>query len=177
MPCPAGRRTRCSDSRRRPSDARVLRPSGPPCSSSDFRRSPACPACEMPRRGPDAAIVGSVATMTNAVAAELLERNRARIARAEAQLLRVRNAQPPFSETNVLRPFNEIGIEVSSAASECGLMAEVHPDGEVRSAADTVIQELSAFTTRLGQDRPLYDALGSLEPSSLATVPRRVVEL
>ena len=67
-------------------------------------------------------------TSTNTVASELLERNRGRIARAESELRRIREAAPPFSGSNVLRPYNEIGIEVSGAASECGLMAEVHPD-------------------------------------------------
>jgi len=116
-------------------------------------------------------------TTTNAAAAELLERNRARLARAQDQLARVGAATVPFTEANVLRPFNEIGIELAGAASECGLMAEVHPDPEVRAAADTVIQELSAFSTRLGQDRPLYEALGGLEPAGLEPVARRVVEL
>jgi len=51
-----------------------------------------------------------VTTTTNAVAADLLERNRARLARAEAQLARVRDTARPFTEANVLRPFNEIGI-------------------------------------------------------------------
>ena len=116
-------------------------------------------------------------TTTNAVASDLLERNRARLARAEAELARVRTAAPPLTEANVLRPFNEIGIEVSSVASECGLMAEVHPDPEVRAAADTIVQELSAFTTRLGQDRPLYEALGGLDPAKVDPVARRVIEL
>ena len=114
---------------------------------------------------------------TNAVASDLLERNRARLARAEAQLARVRDAKPPFREANVLHPFNEVGIEVAGAASECGLMAEVHPDPEVRAAGDTIIQELSAFTTRLGQDSALYEALGGLDASKLEPVARRVVEL
>ncbi|HEX6062149.1 MAG TPA: peptidase M3, partial [Candidatus Limnocylindria bacterium] len=114
---------------------------------------------------------------TNAAASALLERNRARLARAEAQLSRIGDAKPPLTETNVLRPFNEIGIELAGAASECGLMAEVHPDPEVRAAADTVIQELSAFSTRLGQDGPLYEALGGLEGAALDPVARRVVEL
>jgi len=118
-----------------------------------------------------------MATSTNSVASDLLERNRARLARAEAQLSRFGTVKAPFTEVNVLRPFNEIGIEVSSAASECGLMAEVHPDPEVREAANTVIQELSAFTTRLGQDRPLYDALGGVDGLTLDAVARRVIEL
>jgi len=116
-------------------------------------------------------------TTTNAVASELLERNRARLARAEGHLERIRETQGPFTVASALRPYNEIGIEVSSAASECGLMAEVHPDPEVRAAADTIIQELSAFTTRLGQDRPLYEALGGVDPAAVETVARRVIEL
>jgi thimet oligopeptidase len=116
-------------------------------------------------------------TTTNAVASDLLERNRARLARAEAELSKVRDARPPLTAANVLRPFNEIGIEIAGAASECGLMAEVHPDPEVRGAADMIVQELSAFTTRLGQDRPLYEALGGLDASTLEPVARRVIEL
>ena len=118
-----------------------------------------------------------MAASTNFIASDLLERNRARLARAEAQLLRIGSANAPFTETNVLLPFNEIGIEVSSAASECGLMAEVHPEPEVRAAADTLIRELSAFTTRLGQDRPLYGGLGGVDGKSLDALARRVVEL
>ena len=116
-------------------------------------------------------------TTTNAVASDLLERGRARLARAEAELGRIRGTKAPFTEANVLRPYNEIGIELSSTASECSLMSEVHPDPEVRAAADTIVQELSAFTTRLGQERPLYDALGALDPKRLAPVPARVVDL
>jgi thimet oligopeptidase len=116
-------------------------------------------------------------TTTNAVASDLLERNRARLARAQEHLSRTGDATAPFTESNVLRPFNDIGIEVASAASECGLLAEVHPDPEVRAAADTIIQELSAFSTRLGQDRPLYEALGALDGTALTPVARRVVEL
>ena len=113
----------------------------------------------------------------NAVASDLLGRNRARLARAERLRSDLAEAVAPFTESNALRPFNEIGIEISTAASECGLMAEVHPDPEVRAAADTVIQELSAFTTRLGQDRALYEALGGMNGATLDSVGVRVIEL
>src|SRR5258708_23833625 len=116
-------------------------------------------------------------TTTNAVASDLLQRNRARLARAEARLSTVRDAKAPFTETNVLRPFNDIGIQLASAGAECSLLAEVHPDAEVREAADTIVQELSAFGTRLGQDRPLYEALGGLDAAALDPIARRVVEL
>src|SRR5439155_24433666 len=150
------------------------------------RRVPRCGAVEAdharrgarrPRRLSPLISVHPMTTTTNTVASDLLERGRARLARAEAHLAQVRDAKAPFTDANVLRPYNEIGIEVSSTASECSLMAEVHPDPEVRAAADTIVQELSAFTTRLGQERPLYDALSALDPAGLARVPARVVDL
>src|SRR5258708_31261159 len=116
-------------------------------------------------------------TTTNAVASDLLQRNRARVARAEGRLSSVREAKGPFTETKVLRPFNDIGIELAGGGAECSLMAEVHPDAEVREAADTIVQELSAFGPRLGQDRPLYEALGGLDAAALDPIARRVVEL
>ena len=116
-------------------------------------------------------------TATDPVAADLLERNRARLGRAEAQLARIGTVHPPFTEASVLQPFNEIGVELATAASECSLMAEVHPEADVRAAADSVIQELSAFSTRLGQDRPLYEALSGLNGAGLDAVAGRVVEL
>src|SRR4029077_13760620 len=106
-------------------------------------------------------------TTTNAVASDLLERNRTRLSRAQEHLSRIGDATSPFTEANVLRRSNEMGIEVATAASECGLLAEVHPDPDVRAAADTIIQELSAFTTRLGQDRPRLEVLGARHGAAL----------
>src|SRR5258708_10222731 len=116
-------------------------------------------------------------TTTNAVASDLLQRNRARLARAEARLSSVREAKAPFTETKVLRPFKDVGIELAGAGVECSVMAEVRPDAEVREAADRIVQELSAFGTRLGQERPLYEALGGLDAAALDPIARRVVEL
>ena len=116
-------------------------------------------------------------TATDSLASDLLDRARARLERAEAARAGIGRVRAPFTRANVLVPFNEIGIELASAASECGLMAEVHPDPLVRSAADTAIQELSAFGTRLGQDRPVYDALSGIDGATLDPLARRVVEL
>ena len=123
------------------------------------------------------AILATVTTTANAASLELLERDRARLARAATGLERVHAAAPPFTEANVLRPFNDIGIELAQARAECGLLAEVHPDAEVREAADTIVRELSELTTRLGQDRPLYEALGGVPLEALEPAARRVVEL
>src|SRR5258708_30083425 len=72
-------------------------------------------------------------TTTNAVASDLLQRNRARLARAEARLSSVREAKAPFTETKVLRPFNDIGIELAGAGAECSLMRSEEHTSELQS--------------------------------------------
>src|SRR5258708_32764339 len=111
-------------------------------------------------------------TTTNAVASDLLQRNRARLARAEARLSSVREAKAPFTETKVLRPFNDIGIELAGAGAECSPMAEGPPDAAVREAADPIVQELSAFGTRWGRDRQVSGALGGGEPAPRGALAR-----
>jgi len=106
-------------------------------------------------------------TATESAPSDVLDRARARLERAEAARAGIGVARAPFTRANVLVPFNEIGIELANVASECSLMAEVHPEPLVRAAADTAIQELSAFGTRLGQDRPVYDALSGIDGATL----------
>lgn len=116
-------------------------------------------------------------TITAAFAAELTERNRARLATARDLLARIHGAAAPFTAENVLIPFNDVAGVLAEAGSETGLLAEVHPDAAVRDAADGIVRELSELRTVLGQDRPLYDALGALDAAVLDPLARRVVEL
>ena len=116
-------------------------------------------------------------TTTSAFATELTVRNRARLAAAQELLARIHGAVAPFTEANVLVPFNDLAAALAEAGSETGLLGEVHPDAAVRDAADGIVRELSELRTVLGQDRPLYDALGALDPAVLDPLARRVVEL
>lgn len=106
-------------------------------------------------------------------ASELTARNRERLARAAS--LRERIAADGEGTSAVLPMLNDIGLELATAAAECGLLSEVHPLAEVRAAAEEIVREVTAFSTELQQHRGLYDALGSLDDSALDDLERRVV--
>jgi len=114
-------------------------------------------------------------TSASATATELTERNRARLATAKELLARIHRTAAPFTEANVLVAFNDLAAALAEAGSEAGLLGEVHPDAAVRDAADGIVRELSELRTILGQDRPLHDALGALDPAALDPLARRVV--
>lgn len=116
-------------------------------------------------------------TTGSATAAALTERNRARLAAAKELLDGIHRATAPFTEDTVLRPYNDLSAALAEAGAEAGLLGEVHPEAAVREAADGIVRELSELRTVLGQDRPLYDALGALDPTALDPLARRVVEL
>lgn len=108
------------------------------------------------------------------LATRLAERNRARIGRAREHLARIGGAA---GKETVLGALNDLGLELATAGSECGLLSEVHPDPEARAAAEEIVREISAFSTELLQDRGLYDALGALDAAGLDDLERRLVFL
>lgn len=113
----------------------------------------------------------------SARAAELTERNRARLAQAKELSERFHTVPPPCTAENVLAPYNDLSAVLAEAGAETGLLSEVHPDQAVREAADAIVRELSELRSVLGQDRALYDALGALDTGTLEPLARRVVEL
>ena len=116
-------------------------------------------------------------TISSATAAELTERNRARLATAKTLLAQIHATATPYTEANVLQPYNDLTTVLAEAGAETGLLSEVHPDPTVREAADGIVRELSELRTLLGQDRPLYEALAAIDQSALDPLARRVVEL
>jgi len=62
-----------------------------------------------------------------------------------------------------LGAYNDLLISIGSTGATAGLISEVHPDAVIRDAARTVEQEVSAFVTDLNLNRPLYDALASVD--------------
>ena len=116
-------------------------------------------------------------TTGSATAAELIDRNRARLATAAELLDQIHRTSAPYTEANVLHPYNDLSAILAEAGAETGLLGEVHPDASVREAADGIVRELSELRTRIGQDRPLYDAIGALDRAALDPLADRVVEL
>ncbi len=118
-----------------------------------------------------------VMSPTNTAAADLARQNGERLERARQHLARIERAGPAGGKDEVLGALNDLALELGTAGSECELLSEVHPDPEVRTAAEGIAREISTFATLLDQHRGLYDALGALDDSALDELERRVVLL
>ena len=97
------------------------------------------------------------------------------IARAR-QVVDVLKSAPPARTLDALHQWNDAQIELSNAGALGALLAEVHPDGEVRAQAETVVQEVQKLTTDLGLDTDLYAALSGLDSAGLDPQASRLLE-
>ncbi len=81
----------------------------------------------------------------------------------------------------VVEPIERIGDRLGRVWGVAGHLMAVRDSEELRAAYETVQPQVVAFSTRLGQSRPLYDALQSLRAgegwSTLDDAQRRIVEL
>ncbi len=63
----------------------------------------------------------------------------------------------------VLDLWNDADLALDNAAALAGLMAEVHPDEDVRTLAEERAQEVSRIVTDRGLDRALYEVVAATE--------------
>ncbi len=99
-------------------------------------------------------------------AAELANRTDARLALAKRALDQLVAVTGKRTVANTLAPYDEILRQLDMAGSQDGVIAEVHPDSSVRSAAEDGSQRLSAFGTALSINRDVYNALAAVDTSS-----------
>jgi Zn-dependent oligopeptidase len=95
---------------------------------------------------------------------------------ARAALAEIHAARGPRTVADTLAPYNRLLVEAGNAANTAGLLAETHPDADLRDAARTAEQEVSTFLSELHLDRDLYDALAALDVSGADADTRRCVE-
>jgi thimet oligopeptidase len=81
---------------------------------------------------------------------------------AVEQLLAVKGAR---TVENTLVPFDHAQAELNLASSETYLMYAVSPDKAVRDAANAMVQKVSAASTELSLNQPVYQALAALDVS------------
>lgn len=112
------------------------------------------------------------------ITAERLEtRNRERLARAESLLRQLERTGAPLTKDSVITPLNDLQVELSNLASECGIYVAMHPDREVQQTAEKLQREAVDLGQRQLQSRAVYDALGALDATSLGPVERRLTDL
>jgi len=67
---------------------------------------------------------------------------------------------------NTLVPYNDILIYLNRAGLAY-LFSEVHPDVDVRDAAELCVQDINKFATDLSLNREVYDRLKNINKNNL----------
>ena len=114
--------------------------------------------------------------MTETTPETLLADTRTALATARSELETLLGVKGPRTEADTLGPYHRLQLALSNAGHRAGLLSEVHPDKPLREAAESAVQEISAYATELSLHRGLYDALASVNVEGLAPDTRRFVE-
>jgi thimet oligopeptidase len=109
-------------------------------------------------------------------AAGFRDRSRARLERARRAIQALLAVQGPRTPVNTLQPYDDVLIELDAAGSQASLIENVHPDAELRAAAEQVTQETAALATELSLNRPVYDALCAIDLTGADPATRHYVE-
>lgn len=80
---------------------------------------------------------------------------------------------PPGDPLATLRRWNDITLALSDLSAIGSVYAQVHPDQEVRTLADRVVQEASRVSTELSLDPELYAVFAALDPADLLDADHR----
>ena len=77
---------------------------------------------------------------------------------------------------NTLRPYDEIQTYLDAIKGESNLIAAVHPEASLRSAAEKSRQKAEVFSSSLNLNRRLYEALGTIDATSADAETRYYLE-
>jgi thimet oligopeptidase len=102
--------------------------------------------------------------------------NEARLERARRSIAKLKAVQGPRTIANTLQPYDDALLQVDAVASQSSLIQNVHPDSGLRTAAETLSQKASDFSTELSLDRKVYDALRGLDISKADPETRYYVQ-
>ena len=75
---------------------------------------------------------------------------------------------------DALNIYNDLLIHVDKAMNRAGLMAQVHPDAEIRKAAEHCEREISTFVNELTLDEKVFAVLSKGEGQELSPEARRL---
>lgn len=103
------------------------------------------------------------------------------ICRADFQLAQQQfnalEAHPaPYGDRKLLEDINQLDIVIDRAASKASLYSNVHPNAEVRRAANDCQQKFVVLMSDIGLSRPLYQHLMEVDKSVLTALDKRYVD-
>lgn len=105
--------------------------------------------------------------MTNHDSASFKALSAGRLSAAKAELAKLHALPGGAPAEAVARTFDGIGEALGEAFGLSELYSSVHPDDDVRSAAEATSQEIAAFTTELGLDQKAFKAFEQLDVSGV----------
>jgi thimet oligopeptidase len=88
----------------------------------------------------------------------------------------IENYQGAYTPQAFLQAVNALDAAIENGTNKAGLYQNVHPDPEVRAAADTCEQEFSKLTVNTDLSRPYYDHLSKVDITAADTVTRRYIK-
>jgi thimet oligopeptidase len=88
-----------------------------------------------------------------------------RLQKAQGALDRLLAVKEKRTVENTLVVYDEVLLYLDAAGQQAGLMEQVHPDAEFRTASEKISQKVAAFYTDLSLNRAVYDALSAIDVS------------
>ena len=89
----------------------------------------------------------------NPNATQFAKKGQDRIDAAKASIAKMMTVKGAHTAENTLTLYDEALRQLDAAGSQAGLMENVHPDSLVRTAAEKLSQDVSAYSTDLSLDR------------------------
>lgn len=122
------------------------------------------------------ALPGATAQTGTAGAESLSQDIQAHIDAAQVLLDQILAVEGERTVENTLETMNRMAIELDAAGAKSSLFENVHPDADVRTAAEKGSQDVSAFVTELSLNRDVYDALAAVDVSGADAITQRLHE-
>ena len=102
----------------------------------------------------------------HAAAAGLTERVQRRLDAARTDLEELLGVRAPRSIENGLTLYDRILVHLDAAGCEPALLERVHPQAEVRAAAEEATRAVDKFATALSLNRDVFEALKAIDASA-----------
>lgn len=99
-----------------------------------------------------------------------------RLAKAQKALDQMLVIKGKRTVENTLKLYDEILIQIDAAVYQTDLIQNVHPEADLRAAAEKENQKISAFVTTLSLNREIYNALAALDLDGADQETRHYVE-
>jgi thimet oligopeptidase len=96
--------------------------------------------------------------------------------KVESQLRSFETEKKSYGDQELLSKINQMEILLDNQVNLAGLYANVHPNSEIRSAAEFCEKELMGLVSDIALSRPLYNQVKTVDIKKLNSLDKRYVE-